>query len=593
MAPKRTTRSTPATTPTTTSTLVTNAQLKALIDQGVAHALAAHDADRSRNSKDSHDSGMGVRRQAPSARECTYQDFMKCKPQYFKSTEGVVELTQWFERMETVFCISNCTIEIQIKFSTFSLLEGGRQRTKESKMITNNNSNNKTRDKTPTELTLPHLVIRNPMKVLNLCAPDRTTTTMVSVLQNAISATRLVICPVTVEVPQILIMQTTRRCEVQGHFKRECPKPKNNNNQGNQAGNANAPEKVYAVGQAGTNPDANFVTEKEEHEEHLKLILELLKKEELYAKFSKCEFWIPKKLCTAPILALPEGSKDFVVYCDVSHKGLGKANVVADALSCKERDKPLSVRALVMTIGLELPKQILNAQDKARKPKNIMNEDVGGMLIENSKDLEKFRMEKLEPHADGTLCLNCRSWFPCYGDLRETDPKEKLARMYLKERSLHKALGTSLDMSTAYHPQTNGQSEMTIQTLEDMLRAYVIDFRKVRFGKRGKLNPRYVRPFKVLEKVGSVAYKLELPKELSRVHNIFHVSNLKKCYTNEPLAIPLDGLHFNDKLQFVEEPIEIIDPKVKWLKQIHIPIVKVRWNSRRGPEFTWEREDQF
>ncbi|GKF93840.1 hypothetical protein Tco_0283540, partial [Tanacetum coccineum] len=79
------------------------------------------------------------------------------------------------------------------------------------------------------------------------------------------------------------------------------------------------------------------------------------------------------------------------------------------------------------------------------------------------------------------------------------------------------------------------------------------------FGKRGKLNPRYVGPFKVLEKVGSVSYKLELPQELSRVHNTFYVSNLKKCYADEPLAVPLDGLHFDDKLQFVEEPIEIMD----------------------------------
>ncbi|GKA93216.1 hypothetical protein Tco_0815202 [Tanacetum coccineum] len=94
----------------------------------------------------------------------------------------------------------------------------------------------------------------------------------------------------------------------------------------------------------------------------------------------------------------------------------------------------------------------------------------------------------------------------------------------------------------------------------------------VRFGKRGKLNPRYVGPFKVLGKVGEVAYKLELPEELSRVHNKFH---------------------FHDKLQFVEEPVEIMDHEVKRLKRSRIPLIKVRWNSKRGPEFTWEREDQF
>ncbi|GJR45149.1 putative reverse transcriptase domain-containing protein [Tanacetum coccineum] len=121
MAPKRTTRSTPATT-TTPTTYVTDEQLKRLIDQGVVDALAARDAEKSRNGKDNHDSGTGVRRQAPPTRECTYPDFMKCKPLYFKGTEGVVELTQWFERMETVFRISNCSVENQIKFSTCTLL---------------------------------------------------------------------------------------------------------------------------------------------------------------------------------------------------------------------------------------------------------------------------------------------------------------------------------------------------------------------------------------------------------------------------------------------------------------------------------------
>ncbi|GJX53269.1 reverse transcriptase domain-containing protein [Tanacetum coccineum] len=126
MAPKRATRSTPVTTtpaPTaTTTTTVTNAQLQAMIDQGVSAALAARDATR--NGIDSHTSGTGVRGSERVARECTYQDFMKCKPLYFKGTKGVVELTQWFERMETVFRISNCSVENQIKFSTCTLLAG-------------------------------------------------------------------------------------------------------------------------------------------------------------------------------------------------------------------------------------------------------------------------------------------------------------------------------------------------------------------------------------------------------------------------------------------------------------------------------------
>ncbi|GJX25926.1 hypothetical protein Tco_0232222 [Tanacetum coccineum] len=115
----------------------------------------------------------------------------------------------------------------------------------------------------------------------------------------------------------------------------------------------------------------------------------------------------------------------------------------------------------------------------------------------------------------------------------------------------------------------------------------------IRFSKRGKLNPRYIRPFKILAKIGIVSYRLKLPNQLSRVHITFHVSSLKKCFFDEPLAIPLDEIQIDDKLNFIEEPVEIMDREVKHLKQSRIPIVKVCWNSKRGHEFTWEREDQM
>ncbi|GJX03608.1 reverse transcriptase domain-containing protein [Tanacetum coccineum] len=298
--------------------------------------------------------------------------------------------------------------------------------------------------------------------------------------------------------------------------------------------------------------------------------------------------------------------------------------------------------------------------------------------------------------------------------IREDYSTERLARLYIDEivarhgvpvsiisdrdgrftlrfwQTLQKALGTRLDISTAYHPQTDGQSERTIQTLEDMLRACVIDFggnwdvhlplvefsynnsyhssircapfealyeRKcrspvlwaeigessligpemvqemtdkvvlikeklkaarhrqksyadnrhkplefevgdkvllkvlpwkgvMRFGKKGKLAPRYVGPFEILERIGPVAYRLRLPKELSEVHDTFHVSNLKKYLADANLHVPLDEIKIDKTLHFVEKPIEIMDWEVKTLKRSKIPIVKVRWNSKCGPEFT-------
>nr|GEW22826.1 putative reverse transcriptase domain-containing protein [Tanacetum cinerariifolium] len=837
----------------------------ALRTQGIAKALAARDADRNTNGDDSHVLGTGARRTERVTHECTYPDFMKCKPLNFKGIERVVELTQWFEKMEIVFHISNCSVENQIKFSTCTILGNKIERYVDGLPDVIHGSVVALRPKTmqePIEMTNELMDKRNntwaerqaenKRKVDDTSKSNQSQQQQQNKRQNTDKAytTRSgekkpyrgskPLCPKCNYHHDGPCALKCHKCNKVGHFARDCRSTTNVNTANNQrgngtGGNTTAPAKVYAVGRAGTNPDSNVITarapyrlapfdmkelsdqlkelfekgfirpnsspweasvlfvkkkdgsfqmcidyrklnkltvknrypllriddlfdqlqgssvysnidlrsgyhqlrvyekyilktafrtryghyefqvmpfgltnapavfidlmnrvckpyldefvivfiddiliyskNKKEHEEHLKAILELLKKEELYAKFSKCEFWIPKRhylygtKCTMftdhkslqHILDQKEMNlrqrrwlellSDY--DCEIRYH-LGKANVVADALSQKGPIKPI---------------------------RNIKNKDVRGMLVKNLKDPEKLKTEKLEPRTNETLCLNGRSWLPCYGDPRNVIMHES----HKSEYSIHpgsdkiyqdmkrlywwpnikadiatcvgKCLICAKDLGPAYHLKTDRQSERTIQTLEDMLRACVLDFRKgwvnhlslvdfsysnsyhasikaasfeafygqkcrspicwtkvgeaqllgpeliqetiekiiqikqriqaahyqqkscadlkLRFGKQGKLTTRYVGPFKVLDKVRTIAYKLEIPQELSRVHTTFHESNLKKCHADEPLSVPLDGLHFNDKLHFVEEPVEIMDREVKRLKRSRISLVKV------------------
>ncbi|GJS01961.1 putative reverse transcriptase domain-containing protein [Tanacetum coccineum] len=579
-----------------------------------------------------------------------------------------------------------------------------------------------------------------------------------------------------------------------------------------------------------------YSKDKKEHEEHLKAILELLKKEKLYAKFSKCEFWIPKvqflghvidsrgihvdpakiesikdwaspktpteirqflglagyyrrfiegflkiaksmtkltqkgvkfdwgekeenafqlikqKLCSARILDLPERSEDFVVYCDASHKCLGavliqrekviayasrqlkihkknytthdlelgsvvfalkicrhylygtkctvftdhkslqhilnqkelnmrqrrwlellsdydcdicyhpgKANIVADALSRKERIEPLRVRALVMTIGLDLPKRILEAQIEALKPENLENEDVGGMI---RKDIPK---EKLKPHADGTLWLNNRSWLPCYGDLRfvimHESHKSKYSihpgseNMYQDMKKLYWWPNMKANIAAyvskcltcakvkAEHQRSSGllvqpaipewkwdnitmdfitklpkssQGFDTIWVIVDRLTksAHFLPIRendpldKLARLYLNRIVARHKIPVSIIcdrdgrftidKRATLICSESPWSSKLgiglcSRSHlgkGLYDSVN-GKCYVGEPLVMSLEGIHVDDKHQFMEDPVEIIEHEIKRLKRSRIPLVKVRWNSRRGPEFTWEHEDLF
>ncbi|GJU36634.1 putative reverse transcriptase domain-containing protein [Tanacetum coccineum] len=173
--------------------------------------------------------------------------------------------------------------------------------------------------------------------------------------------------------------------------------------------------------------------------------------------------------------------------------------------------------------------------------------------------------------------------------MKENDSMEKLTRQYLKEVvTRHGVPDRHLPLvefwyNNSYHTSIKAAPFKALyggKCLSPVCWAEVGD-------------AQLTGPEIVLAKVGIVAYRLELPDQLSRVHNTFHISNLKKYLFDEPLAIPLDEIQIDDKLNFIEEPVEIMDREVKRLKQSHIPIVKVHWNSRRGPEFTWEREDQM
>nr|GEW40003.1 reverse transcriptase domain-containing protein [Tanacetum cinerariifolium] len=232
-----------------------------------------------------------------------------------------------------------------------------------------------------------------------------------------------------------------------------------------------------------------------------------------------------------------------------------KENVVTDALSQMKRIKPLRVRALLLTIGLNLPKQILNAQTEARKEDNFMNKDLQGII------------NKLEPRADRALCLNNQSWIPCFRDLRALIMHESHKSKY----SIH--LGSDKmyqDLKKLYWwPNMKAEIATYVKIpqwkCENITMDFVTKLPKTATGQD---------MIWIVAKLRTVAYRLELPKQLSRIHSTFHVSNLKKCLADETLAISLDEVQIDEKLHFIEEPVKIMDREVKRLKQSRIPIVE-------------------
>nr|GEU56044.1 putative reverse transcriptase domain-containing protein [Tanacetum cinerariifolium] len=576
MAQKRTTRSSPATT-TTTTTLVTNAQLKALIDQGVADALAAHDELAMMCARMFPEESDKSKRYVSGLPNMIHRSVMASKP---KTMQDAIEFTT--ELMDK-------------KISTFAERQAENKRKfKDTSKNNQNQQKNKRQNtgrayiawsgkKKPYRGSKP-LCLKCNYHHDGPCAPkcykcnrfghlacDYRSPTNANTANNqrSIKAGQKATC---------------FECGAQEHFKIECPKLKNNKH-GNQGGNGNAPAKVYVVGHARTNLDLNSVTGTFLLNNRYASILFNTGTDRSFVSiaFSSQIYITPTTLDHYYDVELAEG------------RIVGLNNIIRDKFVIVFIDDIL-------------------IYSKNKK--------------EHEEQLKEI-LELLKKRSCMLTSLNVNFGFLSYN---------------FSAMSLQKALGSSLDISTAYHPQTDGQSERTIQTLKDMLHTCVIDFGKgwvnhlplvefsynnsyhtsikagpfealygqkcrspvcwaksyanskrkpmefqvrdkvmlkflpwkgvIHFGKRGKLNTKYVRPFKVLEKVGFIAYKLELPQELSRVHNTFHVSNLKKCYADEPLAVPLDGLYFDDKLHFVEEPIEIMDREVKGLKQSRIPIVK-------------------
>nr|GEY81263.1 hypothetical protein [Tanacetum cinerariifolium] len=396
--------------------------------------------------------------------------------------------------------------------------------------------------------------------------------------------------------------------------------------------------------------DILVYSDEKDHKKHLKIILELLKKERLYAKFSKCDFWLdsiqslghvidrsalhvdPTKIEAIKSWAAPTTpiEEEVMKEENMKAKNLRRLNKPIfefrhDGTRCFGNHVwlPLfdGLRDLVMH-------ESHNFKYSIHPRSNKMYPDLNPLYWWPNMKADIATYERINidfvsgllrtPSGYDTIwvIVDRMTKLAHFMPMKKMDSMEKLTRLYLKEivcshgvpvsiildrdshftsrfwRSLQEALGTNLDMSTAYHPQTNGQSEMTIQTLEDMFRACVIDFGSswdrhfplVEFLYNNSYHPSikavpsedlYERPFKILARVGPVVYTFELPEELKGIHSTFHVSNFKKCLVEGDIVVPVDEIQLDDKLHMIEERVEVVDRGVRRLKQNQIPIIKV------------------
>ncbi|GJS27178.1 hypothetical protein Tco_0487798 [Tanacetum coccineum] len=332
--------------------------------------------------------------------------------------------------------------------------------------------------------------------------------------------------------------------------------------------------------------------DEEEHGVHLKLELELLRKEKLYAKSSVKDKILAtpsetSKVENAPAEMLRDLDQQMEKRADdgctlwiklyskyeyETRYHPGKANVVIEALRGKERVKPRRVRAMAMTIQYGVRGMILAAQSEAFKQENEWN---------SGDDQLRFRwMIYFVVLADAAESVSDAIRFEYCLASSSGWTKSPVLWAKISKSSL---IGPELVQETTDKFEVGDRVLLKVSPWKGV----------IRFGKRGKLAPRYVGPFEILERIDPVAYWLRLPEELSSVHDTFHLSNLKKCLADASLHVPLNEIKVDKTLHFVEESVEIMDREIKKLKRSKKALVKVRWNSKRGSEFTWEREDHM